>query len=86
MSCFLACPHEGDLQQAFHVFTYLKKHARSQMVSDKTVLAIDQSHFQVVDWSEFYPDAEEAIPRDSPEPRGVSIVTSCFVCSDHTGC
>jgi hypothetical protein len=30
--------------------------------------AIDQSRFRVVDWSEFYPDAEEAIPWDAPEP------------------
>jgi hypothetical protein len=27
MSRFLACPHEGHMQQAFHVFGYLKKHA-----------------------------------------------------------
>jgi hypothetical protein len=27
LSCFLACPREGHLQQAFHVFGYLKKHA-----------------------------------------------------------
>jgi hypothetical protein len=31
LSRFLACPHEGHMQQAFHVFGYLKKHARSQM-------------------------------------------------------
>jgi hypothetical protein len=56
------------------------------MVFDETEPAIDQSHFRVVDWSEFYPDAVEAIPQDAPEPRGVSVVTSCFVDSDHAGC
>jgi hypothetical protein len=56
------------------------------MVLNETVPAIDQSHLWVVDWSEFYQDAEEAIPRDAPEPRGVSVVTSCFVDSDHAGC
>jgi hypothetical protein len=74
------------MQQAFHVFGYLKKHARSRMVFDETEPAIDQSRFRVVDWSEFYPDAVEAIPQDAPEPRGVSVVTSCFVDSDHAGC
>jgi hypothetical protein len=74
------------MQQVFHVFGYLKKHARSWMVFVDTVLAIYQSRFWVVDWSEFYLDAEEAIPRDAPEPRGVSVVTSCFVDSDHAGC
>jgi hypothetical protein len=86
LSRFLACPHEGHLQQAFHIFGYLKKHGRSWMVFDKTVPAIDQSHFRVVDWSKFYPEAKEAIPWDAPELRGVSVVTSCFVDSDHAGC
>jgi hypothetical protein len=27
LSLFLACPCEGHMQQAFHVFSYLKKHA-----------------------------------------------------------
>jgi hypothetical protein len=86
LSRFLACPREGHMQQAFHVFGYLKKHARSRMVFDETEPAIDQSRFRVVDWSEFYPDAAEAIPQDAPELRGVSVVTSCFVDSDHAGC
>jgi hypothetical protein len=56
------------------------------MVFDETVPAINQLHFRVVDWSEFYPDTEEAIPWDAPELRGVSVVTSCFVDFDHAGC
>jgi hypothetical protein len=39
------------------------------MVFDETEPAIDQSRFRVVDWSEVYPDAVEAIPQDAPEPR-----------------
>jgi hypothetical protein len=74
------------MQQAFHVFGYLKKHARSWMVFNEMVPAINQSHFWVVDWSEFYPEAEEAIPWDAPDLRGVSVLTSCFVDSDHAGC
>jgi hypothetical protein len=46
------------------------------MVFNEMVLAIDRSCFQVVDCVAFYPEAEEAIPRDMPEPRGVSVVTS----------
>jgi hypothetical protein len=86
LSCFLACPCEGHLQQAFHVLGYLKKHARSQMVFNETVPTINQLHFRVIDWVDFYPEAKEAIPWDAPEPRGVSVVTSCFVDSDHAGC
>jgi hypothetical protein len=76
LSRFLACPREGHMQQAFHVFVYLKKHARSWMVFNKMVPAIDQSNFRVVDWAEFYPGADKVIPRDAPELRGVSVVTS----------
>jgi hypothetical protein len=86
LSHFPANPREGHLEQALHVFSYLKKLARSWMVFDKTVPEIDQSCFRVVDWSEFYPGAEEAIPQDMPETRGCSVVTSCFVDSDHAGC
>jgi hypothetical protein len=85
LSSFLACPREGHMQQAFHVLGYLKKHARSRMVFDETVPAIDQSRFWVVDWSEFYLEAEEAIPWDAPKPRVVSVVTSCFVDSTMLG-
>jgi hypothetical protein len=86
LSRFLACPRVGHMQQEFHVFGYLKKHAQSRMVFDEMEPAINQSRFRVVDWSEFYLDAEDAIPREAPEPRGVLVVTSCFVDSDHAGC
>jgi hypothetical protein len=84
-SSFLACPREGHMQQAFHVVGYLKKHAQSWMVFDETVPAIDHSRFWVVDWSEFYLEAEEAIPWDALIPRVVLVVTSCFVDSTMLG-
>jgi hypothetical protein len=74
------------MQQAFHVFGYLIKHARSRMVFEKMVLEIDQSHSRKVDWTEIYPEAKEAIPQDAPELRGVLVVMSCFVDSDHAAC
>ena len=48
--------------------------------------AIDETRFTKCDWSEFYPDAEEKLPPDMPEPRGKSVVTTCFVDADHAGC
>jgi hypothetical protein len=85
-SQFLACPHEGHLYQAFHVFGYLKKHARSWMVFNKTELEVAQSGFWEVDWMEFYLEAKEAIALDVLEPRGCLVVTSCFIDSDYAGC
>ena len=56
------------------------------MVFDDTVPVFDENAFIVCDWSEFYPDAEEAIPHNVPTPRGHGVVTSIFVDSDHAGC
>jgi hypothetical protein len=64
LSWLFTCRQEGYMQQAFHVFGYLKKHARYEMV-----LEFDQSCFWNVDWREFYPEAEEAIALD-PQNRG----------------
>jgi hypothetical protein len=36
------------------------------MVFDDLEPVFDESAFKVCDWSEFYPDAAEAIPHDAP--------------------
>jgi len=79
-------PREGHLQQLFHIFAYLKHHTRSKMVFDDTEPTFNENSFKVCDWSEFYPDAEEAIPHNLPMERGNGVSTSCFVDADHAGC
>ena len=86
LSRYVVSPREGHLQQLFHIFAYLKHHKRSKMVFDDTEPVFDESRFKVCDWLEFYPDAEEAIPHNMPEEWGHSVLTSCFVDSDHAGC
>ena len=56
------------------------------MVFDDTEPEYDECRFKVRDWSEFYPDAKEALPPNAPAPRGQSVTTSCFVDTDHAGC
>ena len=34
---------------------------------------------------EFYPDAEETIPSNAPEPRGKAVQINCFVDVDYAG-
>lgn len=46
----------------------------------------DSSAFKECHWSEFYPDASEALPRMMPQERGYGVVTSCVVDADHAGC
>jgi hypothetical protein len=86
LSRYTVSPRVGHLQQVFHIFAYLKHHTRSKMVFDDTEPLFDESRFNVCDWSEFYPDAEEAVPHNTPMERGKAVVTSCFVDSDHAGC
>ena len=38
---------------------------------------------KVHDWIEFYPDAEEDIPKDKPKARGELCTLTCFVDADH---
>jgi hypothetical protein len=82
----IAAPREGHLEQIFHLYAYLKQHERSTMVFDDTQPDIDKSRFMQCDWHEFYPEAEEAVPTNAPEPRGNPVSIHCFVDADHGGC
>jgi hypothetical protein len=82
---YLAQPRVGHLNQVFHVFAYLKAHSRSRIVFDDSKPYVDEAQFTPVDWSDFYHEAKEAIPPNAPEPRGSSILISCFVDADHAG-
>jgi hypothetical protein len=86
MSRYLVSARQGHLEQLFHVFAYLKHHPRSTMVFDDTIPVFRGDRFIKCDWSEFYPDATEAIPENMPKPRGKEVVMSCFVDADHAGC
>jgi hypothetical protein len=86
LSRYVVSPRDGHLQQVFHLFAYLKHHKRSKMVFNDSEPIFDENSFHVCDWSEFYPDAEEAIPHNVPEERGHGVVTSAFVDADHAGC
>lgn len=68
------------------MFAYLKHHDRSKLVFDDTIPIYDESRFHKCDWSEFYPDAQELLPPDMPEPLGKSVVITCFCDADHAGC
>jgi hypothetical protein len=85
MAQYLAQPRSGHLEQLFHIFAYLRAHMHSRIVMDDGRPEIDESHFVKADWSAFYPDVQEPIPLNAPEPRGASNLMSCFVDADHAG-
>ncbi len=92
LSQFLCYPRLGHLHQALHVFKYLDIHRESFLRFDPTRIDIDEpadgtqtfSH-KANEMKSFYPDAEEALPTNAPEPRGEPVQINCFVDADHAG-
>ncbi len=85
LSSYLAMPRAGHLEQACHMFGYLKTHPKRKIAFDPAHPSINENRFQQCDWTEFYRDAREAIPGNMPKPRGKSMSTHCFVDANHAG-
>jgi len=86
MSSHLTLPHEGHLQQLYHMFAYLKKFHNTEMVFDPSEPVIDENAFQKRDWtsSEFgHLQGSEVLPQNMPEPRGLGFTISAKVNADH---
>ena len=66
LSRYLASPRVGHLEQALHIFAYLKRHLRSKIVFDDQEPEL-QNQFVQADWQEFYPGAREVEPPNAPE-------------------
>jgi hypothetical protein len=86
LSHFLAAPCEDDLEAAFHIFAYLKKYGRKQLVFNDTYLTHVESKFSKAYWSQFYPGTAKAIPPNMPEAYGKQVLVTCYVNADHAGC
>ena len=85
LSSYLAMPRVGHLEQALHIFGYLKTHPKRKLAFDPAHPNIDENRFQKCDWTEFYRDASEAIPGNMPPSRGNLMSTHCFVDANHAG-
>ena len=63
MSSHLALPRRGHLGRLFHMFSYLKKHQKSEMLFNTTKPDIEMADFQLEDWGlSIYGDVKEEIP------------------------
>lgn len=85
LSAHLALPRIGHLEQAIHIFGYLKENPKRQLMMDSDHPHIDERRFQKFDWFDFYRDAKESLPGDMPEPLGNMVSTHCFVDANHAG-
>jgi len=85
LSSHLAEPRLGHLEQALHIFSYLKYHPTSHVVFDPNYISWENAGFQTFDWKEYYHDAHEAIPPNAPAPRGHVVQMNAFVDANHAG-
>ena len=85
LSSHLALPREGHLEQIMHIFGYLKSHKKMRIMFDPDHPRISPNRFKSYDWFDFYRDAEECIPPNMPEARGLHISISVFVDADLAG-
>ena len=85
MSQYLACPREGHLEEVLRIFAYIKQHPKRRLAFDPDHPRVDDRRFKKYDWTDFYKDAEEAIPHNCPEARGKSVSVHCFVDADLAG-
>lgn len=88
LSSHLALPRQGHLEQALHIFAYLRIYHNTELVLDPSDPVIDETLFERQDWStsEFgHKASTETLPGNMPEPRGQGFVICAKVDADHTG-
>lgn len=84
LSTHLAMSRKGHLEQALHIFAYLKLNPKKTLAFDPRHPLYDTTNFPpTADWHDFYRDAAEIIPDDAPPPRGRMVSMHCFVDADH---
>ena len=76
-------PCEGYFKAIKRVFSYLKKNLSRKILIDPGPHSLPTHEKQDYDWSEFYPNTEEEIPPDRPNPKGNPAHITCYVDTDH---
>lgn len=79
-------PREGHLKRALRVFGYLKFHARGKLYLDPSPISYEGIDFKDEDWIECYPDAEEYIDENAPEPKVDTVPITVFKDASHATC
>jgi hypothetical protein len=85
LASYLVMPRKGHPEAVFHVFNYLEKNHNARIVFDPSYPNIDMSDFKECDWKQYYGNVTEAIPPNTPEPRGKEVDLCIFVDSDDAG-
>lgn len=84
-SC-MALLREGNLQQLYHVFAYLKNKHNARLVFDPSYPDINFDEYELNhDWTKFYGSVKEDIPENAPESLGKEFIMRAYVDADHAG-
>jgi hypothetical protein len=86
MARFSVAPWEGHIFTMDRLFGYLHKFLDTEILVDPTTMdnsAFDKKKQSYDTWLEFYPDAEEDMPYDQPEPGTKKAQITVFVDADH---
>ena len=74
------------MEQVLHIFAFLDKNPKLTLYMDPSDSNLDYKIFAKTNASEFqqyYRGAEEEMPHNMPQPRGMSVRTTAFVDSSH---
>jgi len=86
LSSYVAMPRSGHLNQVFNIFAYLKIYHNARIVLDPSYPEVDERDFEKQDWSNFYGEEKEEIPRYAPKPLGKEFVTRAYVDASFANC
>ena len=76
-------PRQGHFDAMLRVFGYVKQNPDGSIIIDPNIPAQPHNLPEQHNWTEWYPDAHEAIPPDMPLPKGPAATTMCYVDADH---
>ena len=93
LSQHLCSPREGHLDAVYRIFRYLQKKLgryKGGMTYDLMYEPEDEKLFEIFgrdldEWKEFYPDAQEIIPRHMPEALGKNVAIQDYVDANYSG-
>lgn len=82
MARFNIAPREGHQKAMFRIFGYLKHYKKWRTIVDPSPPVRDLSKVEHKDWTDLYPEAEEEIPHDMPDPKGKTISITIYKDAD----
>ena len=85
MARYSSCPRTGHLSHVIRIFGYLKHHPKHRIEFNHD--SPNYSGLKLVrhNWAYHYPDAQEDLPDDMPDPVTSEVYITCYVDASH-GC